>query len=120
LPWTADGESFGFGPGPATPPQPAWFADYAVAVQEATSGSTLRLYREALALRPALLTGTGFDWVADAPDVLHFARPAGWHCIANFGGDPAPLPPGELLVSSLPLVDGRLAPDSTAWLRITS
>ncbi len=29
LPWEPTGPSFGFGPGPAQPPQPAWFGSYA-------------------------------------------------------------------------------------------
>ena len=32
------------------------------------------------------------------------------------GDEPVPLPPGELLLVSSPLVDGMLAPDAAAWL----
>ena len=34
LPWTSSGSSFGFGSGGAHLPQPKWFADYAVEVEE--------------------------------------------------------------------------------------
>ena len=57
LPWTADGSSFGFGDDGAHLPQPAWFADLAVAVQDGDPASTLELYRRALALRHELQTG---------------------------------------------------------------
>jgi alpha-glucosidase len=117
LPWTADGESFGFGPGPAVPPQPPWFANHAVAVEAADPESTLRLYRAALVIRARLVRGPGFEWQGkQSGDVLHFVRPGGWHCVANFGPEPAELPRGEVLISSVPLESGRLAPDSTAWV----
>ena len=41
LPWTPTGPSFGFGPGPAQPPQPAWFAGYAGSLQADDPDSTL-------------------------------------------------------------------------------
>lgn len=122
LPWTADGPSFGFGPGPARPPQPAWFARYAAALQSADPDSTLNLYRRAVRLRAALNTGADFTWIetvteTGSADVLHFRRADQWHCIANFGSESVPLPAGELLISSAP-VEGELLPgNTTAWLR---
>ena len=137
LPWTVsprEGSSFGFGPAGAVPPQPAWFADYAVATEEAESGSTLNLYRSALRLRRQLISGSitssnsdsnsdsnsgaDFGWIPDsAEDVLHFVRPGGWHCLANFGAAPVDLPDGEVLLSSAELVDGRLPGDASVWVR---
>ena len=90
LPWTAEGESYGFGVSHAHLPQPASFSRTAVAAQLADPGSTLRLYREALRLRRELQTAEELDWVpADEPEVLHFVRPGGrsWHCVTNFGTD---------------------------------
>ncbi|MDQ8703832.1 glycoside hydrolase family 13 protein [Streptomyces sp. LHD-70] len=119
LPWTADGPSFGFGPGPARPPQPDWFGAYAVSVQERDEHSTLNLYRTALRLRSTLDAGPGFAWVdTGSADVLHFRRAGGWHCVTNFGADPVRLPEGELLLASSPVEpDGRLPGDATAWVR---
>ena len=75
LPWEPYGPSFGFGPGPAAPPQPDWFASSAVSVQAADQDSTLSLYRHALLLRRTLQTDDPFAWV-DEPDadVLRFRR----------------------------------------------
>ncbi len=118
LPWTAQGPSFGFGSGDATLPQPAWFADLAVEVQERDPDSTLELYRAALRARRALRGPEELTWLDRGPDVLHLARPGGWHCVVNFTSGPVPLPPGEMLVSSVRLDgDGRLPGVAAAWLR---
>ncbi|MET9830969.1 alpha-amylase family glycosyl hydrolase [Streptomyces sp. NPDC006385] len=120
LPWSAEGPSFGFGPGPARPPQPSWFGHYAVSVQAEDPDSTLTLYRRAMELRTALNTGADFEWIESGPaDVLHFRRPGEWHCVTNFGTEPVVLPEGEVLLSSAPLEAGRLPQDATAWLRVS-
>ena len=63
--------------------------------------STLELYREALQLRRQLQTDEELEWVStEHPDVLHFVRPGGWHCVSNFGTVPVPLPDGVVRVSS--------------------
>lgn len=117
LPWTASGPSFGFGPGPAHLPQPATFGELSVERQEADPGSTLALYRRALAERRRLQTAEDLEWAADAPeDVVEFRRPNGWTCVTNFGDTPVPLPAGRVVVSSGPLPDGLLPADTTAWL----
>ncbi|KUL21317.1 glycoside hydrolase family 13 protein [Streptomyces regalis] len=119
LPWAADGPSFGFGPGPARPPQPSWFESYAVSVQAEDPDSTLTLYRRAMQLRTALNTGADFEWIESGPaDVLQFRRSGGWLCLANFGTESVALPAGEVLLSSAPLEAGRLPQDATAWLRV--
>ncbi|WP_435843855.1 glycoside hydrolase family 13 protein [Streptomyces hirsutus] len=122
LPWTATGPSYGFGAGGAWLPQPPGFAAYAVEAQdgvearEGVPGSTLEFYRTALRLRRKLQEGETLTW-RDAPaGVLRFDRHDGWRCVANLSTAPAPLPPGEVLLTSAPLTDGRLAPDTTAWL----
>jgi alpha-glucosidase len=116
IPWTTDTPSFGFGSAPAHLPQPEWFAESAASVQDGVAGSTLELYREALAERRRLLADENLTWVDDAAGVLHIARAGGWHSITNFGASPVTLPTGELRVVSAPLVDGRLATDATAWV----
>ncbi|HET9648077.1 MAG TPA: glycoside hydrolase family 13 protein [Microlunatus sp.] len=116
LPWTVDGPSYGFGPGSANLPQPAWFADCSVAAESERPDSTLSLYRDALRLRRTLLSGDSFSWQDSAPDTLAFRRSGGWLCFTNFGREPVELPPGEVLLTSAPLEDGRLGSDTTAWL----
>jgi alpha-glucosidase len=117
LPWTATDASFGFGDAPAHLPQPAWFKDVAVSVQDTDPSSTLSLYREALELRRRYQTGEELEWVSSTnPEVLHFVRPNGWTVVTNFGDTAVELPAGNLLVSSIPLVDGKLPAEATAWL----
>jgi len=120
LPWTADGSSFGFGSGGSHLPQPGWFREFAVSVEDAEPDSTLNLYRAALAARAELLVGDGVTF-GDAPDgVIEVQREGGWRSITTFGV-PAPLPEGEILVSSAAVGDDRvLPPDATAWLRISA
>ncbi len=117
LPWTADGPSYGFGPGPARPPQPGWFAEVAVAVQDGDPESTLNLYRRALELRRDSFAGDDFSWVDSDPTVLAFDR-GDIRCIGNFGDHPVDLPLGEVLISSSALTDGGLPADAAAWVRV--
>ncbi|TDS79543.1 glycoside hydrolase family 13 protein [Amnibacterium kyonggiense] len=117
LPWTADGPSFGFGAGGSHLPQPAWFADYAVAVEEADPDSTLHLYRRALALRAELTAGEGVRFVDGRDGVIEVERDGGWRCVTTFGV-PATLPAGEILVATAPIGADRVLPaDATAWIR---
>ena len=124
LPWTTTGPSYGFGAGAAWLPQPAHFASYAVQAQDGVEGSTLELYRTALALRRRLLSGEDLTWSEEqAPGVLDFTRTDstdgadGWRCVTNLSDSPVELPPGDVLLSSAPLdPDGRLGPDTTVWL----
>jgi len=117
LPWTKDGDSFGFGFGGAHLPQPAWFGEYAVEVQEGDPASNLSFYRRALELRRELQGEEEFQWIDESSDdVLRFVRPGGWRSITNFGSSPVDLPAGKVLLSSSPLEDDRLPGDTTAWL----
>lgn len=117
LPWELDGPSFGFGSAGAHLPQPAWFAASSVAAEDGAAGSPLELYRAAIALRGKLQGAEELSWVKSPRKTVHFVRPGGWHSITNFGKRPVELPAGELLLSSAPLVDGKLAGNATAWLR---
>jgi alpha-glucosidase len=117
LPWSASGDSYGFGAGHSWLPQPAAFSRTAVVSQEGRDGSTLELYRSALRLRHELQAAETLEWVeTDNPEVLHFLRPGGWHCVSNFGTDPVTLPAGVLRVSSVPMGIGVLPGEATVWL----
>lgn len=116
LPWTSDGTSFGFGDGGAHLPQPKWFKNYAVEAQEG-EGRTLDLYRAALKIRKAMQCEEDYKWIkTTSAQVLHFRRPNGWHCITNFNGAPYKLPAGEVMLTSKPLVNGKLPKNATAWV----
>ena len=118
IPWTAEGSSFGFGSGDAHMPQPAWFGERAVSVQDADPDSSLNLYREALRLRRELQGGEDLEWVeTGSDDVLAFRRPGGWVSVTNFRAEPYRLPAGEVLISSAPLVDGQVPAATTVWVR---
>lgn len=121
LPWVADAPGYGFGAGqdakPPHFPQPKWFAEHAVDVEEADPSSTLNLYRRALELRKRLLAEEALTWEdTDSEDVLQFVRPNGWRVIMNFSDEPVEMPEGEVVVSSRPLEDGKLPGNTTAWL----
>jgi alpha-glucosidase len=115
-PWTDSGPSFGFGPAGSHLPQPPWFADYAVTLQQRDPGSTLELYRGALALRRALQTTERLEWLdTGRADVLRFRRPGGWEVVTNFGAEPYPLDRVDAAITSLPLDGDRLPGEATVW-----
>lgn len=116
LPWQSDGPSLGFGAGRAHLPQPDWFAEYAADLQSADADSTLGLYRAALALRRTLQGEETLEWIEARDETLHFVRPGGWHVVTNFGPCPVELPGGNVLVSSVPLENGNLPAEATAWV----
>ncbi|WP_245599567.1 glycoside hydrolase family 13 protein [Nakamurella lactea] len=117
LPWEADAPGLGFGPtGRTWLPQPESYSALARDRQVGVNGSTLELYRAALATRRERDLGNGaLRWVPSAPSVLTFSN-GPVTVIANLGDGPVPLPPGELLLASGELVDGALPPDTAAWL----
>jgi alpha-glucosidase len=122
LPWSEAAPPFGFSPAGAagTPwlPQPAEFAAVTVAAQELDNGSMLALYRAALALRrshPAL-GGGDLTWRLTETGVLTFDRDPGFTCVVNLAEEPVNLPAGHVLLTSVPLVEGRLPVDAAAWL----
>ena len=130
LPWSAEGPSFGFGPGGAHLPQPAWFAEYAVDAEEGEADSSLHLYRRALRLRRELQGAEELSWLETGrDDVLAFERPGGWIAVTVFGTEPYALPAsfaGRVVVASAPGVEadaagGGAAPvvlpgESSAWI----
>ncbi len=118
IPWSAEGESMGFGPG-GTPwlPQPDVYRSLAADQQDGVEGSTLELYRSALRLRRELSLGTGeLEWAESAPDVLQ-VRNGSLVVLTNFGEEPVAPPAGEVLLASGELVDGAVPTDTTVWVR---
>lgn len=119
LPWSADGDSFGFGSAGAHLPQPAWFADYAADAEASDPSSTLSLYREALRLRHPLQTGETLEWIETGrADVLRFARPNGWQVVTNFGTEAFDLgaDAADVVLSSRALEGSALPGEATAWI----
>jgi alpha-glucosidase len=118
LPWTPDGPSFGFGPAGAHLPQPAWFADYAVATEAADPASVLTFYRQALSVRKELVAEDPgeLSWLDAPAGVLGYAR-GRWQVWTNFGDTAAALPAGELKLASGPVAD-RLPGATTIWLLV--
>jgi alpha-glucosidase len=119
MPWSGSAPPFGFSSGPSSwlPMPPDWAA-LTVAAQEADPGSTLALYRRALALRRATpdLQETKFAWL-DAPGGCLSYRRGGVVVVLNAGASAVALPAGEVLLASGPVGDGTLAANTAVWLR---
>jgi alpha-glucosidase len=88
-----------------------------VAEQEADRHSMLHLYRDAIALRPAL--GRDLVFVPAAPGVLAYRR--GEYLVAvSFAGEAQPFPAvGDVVVAATAdaVKDGLLAPGAAVVLR---
>lgn len=124
IPWSDDaGSNYGFSPAGASAPwlpQPSDWGRYAAAAQDGVAGSSLELYRAALAIRnrhAALGDGT-MTWLATPAEVLAFTREPGFACWVNLGQEPVGLPQGvSVLVCSGELTaDGKLPSDTAVWL----
>ncbi|MEO6411757.1 MAG: glycoside hydrolase family 13 protein [Pedococcus sp.] len=122
LPWSGQTPPFGFSPDDVTSwlPQPEAWRDLSVEAQDGDPASMLTLYRDALRLRRETdgLYAAGLAWRDDSPEgVLDFDRGEVLRCVANLSGSPLAVPEDRVLLSSLPLEDGLLPTDATAWLR---
>jgi alpha-glucosidase len=124
LPWSGTTAPFGFSREAPTSepwlPQPASWSALTVEAQAADPVSMLSLYRSMLALRRTEpdLQGSDLRWLRTPADVLAFRRGARFVSFTNLSAAPVPLPvDGALLIASVPLVDGWLPVDATAWLR---
>lgn len=119
MPWSGEEPPFGFSLSSDTwLPMPAQWAALTVEKQSGDPDSTLSFFQQALELRRHRVEfdGGGVEWL-DAPgDVVIFRRPGGLICALNGGDAPVSLPGGELMLASAPLLDGKLPPDSAAWL----
>ncbi len=101
-------------------PQPSWFADVAADRQDGVEGSTLELYRQALATRRRLQGAEELEWLETPAHVVAFTRPGGWTCLTNFGDEPVDLPAGRVVLASGELTDGRVPADTTVWVEATA
>nr|WP_323132234.1 alpha-amylase family glycosyl hydrolase [Kineococcus indalonis] len=122
IPWEGGEPSYGFGPGAASwLPQPPEWARLSVAAQTGVAGSTLELYRSALALRREHGLGRGaLAWDAELTggDVLAF-RTRDVLVVLNLSARPVAPPAGAraLLVSG-ELADGAVPTDTAAWFSL--
>jgi alpha-glucosidase len=120
FPWSGDTPPFGFSTCADTwLPMPADWAELTAEKQSADPDSTLSFFARALDLRRsrAEFSGDDIEWLQASSDSLAFRRGGGLICALNAGADAMPLPPGEIILSSAPLLDGKLPPDAAAWLR---
>jgi alpha-glucosidase len=137
IPWSGTAPPFGFSPAGARAepwlPQPGAWRELTVEAQDRTeaqdgveahdgeAGSTLELYRRALAIRrehPALGDGE-LSWLPAPAGALAFAREPDFACIVNLSADdPVPVPREVVpLLASGPLTDDhRVPPDTALWL----
>jgi len=118
IPWEPDAPAFGFNTtGESWLPQPETFARFAHAAQAGVEGSTLELYRLALALRAEHGFGLGtLTWLEGyGDDVLAF-RNGSVTVIANLGDIPVGLPTGAVILTSDPLEGGAVPSDTTVWV----
>jgi alpha-glucosidase len=97
---------------------PQW-ADLTVEKQLDETDSTLAFFRRALELRSsrAEFTGNRVKWLAAPRSTLIFERgDHGLRCALNASKRAVPLPDGEAILTSAPLVRGKLPPNAAAWL----
>ncbi|HEX3648416.1 MAG TPA: alpha-amylase family glycosyl hydrolase [Pseudonocardiaceae bacterium] len=120
LPWEGATPPYGF-----TTHQDSWlpmpfeWASLTVETQLEDPDSMLSLYRHAIELRQSrpAFRGAELEWYGAPPSCFAFRRKGGGLiCALNTSGALVPLPAGEVLLSSAPLVDGMLPPDTAAWL----
>jgi alpha-glucosidase len=121
LPWAADAPWFGFGPPDgAAPwlPQPEWYAQFAVDIEETSADSTLHLYRSALRLRPATFSGS-LEWLETGDEGVLAFRRGGGVVVAVTGERSFTVPAawGSVVLSSQPLIGRTVAPDTAAWFK---
>lgn len=116
LPWVADAPGLGFGPSGRTwLPQPESYRALAVDQQVGVPGSTWTMYRDALRLRRQYGLGLGRLTWEDAPEHVICFDNGEVRVMVNIGGDPVPLPDGEVLLASTEL-DGALPTDAAVWV----
>ena len=103
-------------------PMSPWMGNFSAESQDGVAGSTLTMYRQALALRK-LEEGLGdgpMTWTNAGKDVVAFSRPGNFACYINFGAA-IEIPTGaKVLISSGPLEGNSIPTDTAVWLRINS
>ncbi len=126
IPWTRDGSSYGFGSAGSWLPQPDGWGELSIEAQTGTPGSTLELYRAALAARrtqPDLGAGDSVEWLRAPEGVLAFRR-GEFVCVANTSGESVTTSAyGRVLLASgeVTEADGeaKLPADTTVWWTTT-
>ncbi len=119
IPWVADAPALGFSPtGESWLPQPESFRALARDRQAGDPDSTLALYRDAIALRRHYALGAGtLEWLTHPGGRVVAFRNGDVTVMINMSGHEVPLPPGEVILASLPLKDdGALPADVAVWL----
>ncbi|TGZ18493.1 alpha-glucosidase [Streptomyces sp. S816] len=122
IPWTRTGSSYGFGDGGSWLPQPPSWGELSVQAQTGTAGSTLELYRAALAARraqPDLGAGEALEWLRAPEGVLAFRR-GEFVCVANTTGESVTTPAyGRVLLASGEVAEtggeAKVPADTTVW-----
>jgi alpha-glucosidase len=103
-------------------PMSPWMGNFSAESQDGVAGSTLTMYRQALALRK-LEEGLGdgpMTWIEAGKDVVAFSRPGNFACYINFGAA-IEIPAGaKVLISSGPLEGNFIPTDTAVWLRVNS
>jgi alpha-glucosidase len=119
MPWEGAEPPFGFSANPHTwlPIPPEWAA-LTVEKQLSDAGSTLSFFRRAIELRRVRreFDGSAIEWLESPRDALVFRLAGGLVCAVNAGRRAMALPDGEVLLASGEFVDGRLPPNTAAWL----
>ncbi len=118
IPWEADEAAYGFSAsGKSWLPQSAEWAPFARDAQVGVAGSTLELYRTALALRRAHALGTGaIEWLKGYDDNVVAFRNGDIIVICNTGDIAVELPIGDIVLSSSEITGGALPFEATVWI----
>ncbi|QHC29164.1 glycoside hydrolase family 13 protein [Streptomyces sp. HF10] len=122
IPWTRTGTSYGFGDGGSWLPQPESWGELSVEAQTGAAGSTLELYRAALAARrarPDLGAGDTLEWLRAPEGVLAFRR-GEFVCVTNTTGESVTTPAyGRVLLASGEVAEtggeAKVPADTTVW-----
>ena len=125
LPWSGVRAPFGFSPDNATAapwlPQPESWSTRTVQAETDDPTSMLALYKDTLHIRRDRTDlGDGpMSWLPSGPGVLAFARGDQFACVVNLSPEPVELPDHTaVLVTSAPLVGGKLPQDAAVWLAV--
>jgi alpha-glucosidase len=122
IPWTREGTSYGFGDGGSWLPQPESWGELSIEAQTGVPGSTLELYRAALAVRREhadLGAGDAVEWLRAPQGVLAFRR-GEFVCVANTTGESVTVPAyGRVLLASGEVAEAggeaKVPADTTVW-----
>jgi alpha-glucosidase len=118
IPWESGAPAFGFSAtGASWLPQPDDWSTYARDEQRGVAGSTLELYRSALALRSEHELGSAqLTWVHGYDETVVAFRSGGVTVVANTGDVAVELPVGDVVLSTMALDGPALPPNAAVWL----